>query len=257
MLKKLLLISLLLFLVFPYGCRKKVNTRPGYMTKGTPDYMVNQGYRYLNSGALRISEEKFKNALKKIPNHIKAINGLGIVYLKLKKFDKSLFMFKKVISLNPDQIDAYNFMGIIYSEKGEYEPAKENFLIAANSKIYQTPENAFVNLAMLELKKGKNNSALRYIEKGITKNSEFTQLYNLRGTIYEMKGFYKKAVQSYERALLLSSADNVSLRINIARSYLKMGQKIKARNLLEKMLGEAPSENIKKQIRSMIKEAEK
>lgn len=257
MLKRLPVIFLLIILIIPAGCKKEVNTKPAYLTKGTPEYIVNEGYRYLNGGSLGVAEDKFKNALKKIPNYIKAINGLGIIYLKQGKFDQSLSKFKKIINLNPEKIDAYNFIGIIYSEKGEYELAKENLLIAANSDLYKTPENAFVNLAMLELKNGKRDSALRYIDKGIMKNSEFPQLHNLKGTIYEMNGSFKKAVKSYERALLLSGSTNIGLRISIAKGYQKMGQKKKALNLLEKILGEAPPENIRKQIRSMISELEK
>ena len=94
------------------------------------------------------------------------------------------------------------------------------------------------------------------ISPTLIKNPEFVSLYNVRGSIYEQKGFYKQAVYNYERALQLSMGKDVGIKLNIARGYLKMGQRGKALNLLEEMLGETPSAEIRKVIIGMIKEAE-
>ncbi len=257
MYRKIKLLFLITTLIFFSFCKKNVKTIPDHLKKGTAEYYMNNGYKSLNQGSLNISMEQFRKALKKKPGLMKASMGLGIVYLKQMKFNESLKLFTDIAKHYPSNADAFNFMGIIHSELGNYESAKENFLIAANSQNYSTPENAFLNLAVLEVKFKRLDNALRYIEKGLTKNSEFVSLYNLKGSIYEEKGFYKKAVYNYERALQLSRVKDISIKINIARGYIKMGQRIKALNLLEKMLGEAPSAEIRNIISKMIKQAEK
>jgi len=250
----LLIISIVIFLPF---CRKKVNTLPAFMQKGNPEYIINQGFGYINQGIYKKAEERFTKALKIMPDHLRALNGLGIIFLKQKKFKESEKKFKRILSLNPLQVDAHNFLGIVYSEMGEYDKAKENFLIAANSSEYKTPENAFQNLAMLEIKHGKLKSALRYINKGLDKNRDFSSLYSIRGLIYETKGFNQKALYNYERALFLSKNKSLPLKINVARGYIKMGLKIKALNLLEKMISEARSEKERVIVRKMIKSIDK
>ncbi len=254
--KAILLISILMLIMFSF-CNKEVKTIPDYLRKGTAAYHQNKGYMYLNQGSLNIAMEQFIKALKKKPGLIGATMGLGIVYLKQMKFQKSLKEFSKIAKHNPSNADAFNFIGIIYTELGDYDLAKENYLIAANSENYSTPENAYLNLAMLEMKRNKPNNALRYIEKGLIKNTEFSPLYNLRGSIFEKKGFYKKAVYNYERSLQLSGVKDINTKINIARGYIKMGKKNKALNLLEQMLGETPSPAIRKLIINMIKQVEK
>ncbi len=248
-------IFILLLLIFP-ACKKKVNTLPPYLTKGNPEYIINEGYMYLNQGLLNKSEERFKKALREIPNHLKALNGLGIIYLKQKKFDKSAMQFKKILKYNQSQVDANNFLGIIYSEKGEYEKAKENFLIAANTPEYKTPENAYQNLALLEIKRGKTDSALRYIEKGILKNRDFAGLYAVRGMIFDAKKLYRKALYNFEKALKLSKVKSFNLKMNVARGYIKTGQRLLALNLLEKMIAEASSEAERAIVRKMMKSLE-
>lgn len=246
------IIILLLLMILPF-CTKKVNTIPAYMQKGNPEYIINQGYQYLNQGILTKAEERFKKALRMIPNHLRALNGLGIIYLKQKKFNLSRSEFEKILQLDPRQVDAYNFLGIIYSETGNYEKSKENFLIAANSSEYKTPENAYQNLAMLEIKHKKLDSALRYIEKGIKLNRDFPGLYTVRGIIYETKGLNNKALYNYERALALAKNKDLTYKINVARGYIKTGQKTKALNILEKMLAEVKSEGEREVVRKMIK----
>jgi len=249
----ILILSALIFFTF---CSKQVKTIPPHLRKGTAEYHLNKGYNHLNRGSLNIAMEQFLKALKKKPGLMKASMGLGIVYLKQMKFNESLKIFSDVANHYPSNADAFNFMGIIHSELKHYDSAKENFLIAAHSQHYSTPENAYLNLALLEIKFKHPDNAIRYIEKGLVKNPEFVSLYNLKGTIYEKKGFYKKAVYNYERALQLSRVKDIRIKINIARGYIKMGLRRKAINLLEQMLGEAPSAEFRNLITDMIKQAE-
>jgi tetratricopeptide (TPR) repeat protein len=162
-----------------------------------------------------------------------------------------------VINLNAKAYDAYNYLGVIFSETGKYELAKENFLVAANAEKYMTPENAYANLAMLEVKQNKFDSALRYADKGLEKNKNFPLLYNVKGIVYENREEYKKAVFYYEKALSLLTEDDITMLINLGRVQSRMGDKNAALDTLEKALGKALTPQLKEQIMSMIREVEK
>ena len=240
------------------GCSKKeVATRPGQLKPGTAEYYLQEGIYYINEGNMTMAEQKLKLALKKDHELVEALNGMGIVCLNRRNFDDAVKYFRRVIQLNSKAYDAYNYLGVIFSETGKYELAKENFLIAANADKYMTPENAYANLAMLEVRQNRLDSALRYVEKGLANNKNFPHLYNVKGIIFENRGDYKKALFYYEKALSLLTHDDVTFLINIGRVQSRMGEKNKALDTLEKALGKAFAPQIKEQIRAMIKEVEK
>lgn len=243
---------------FP-GCSKK-NTGakyPGQLKPGSAEYILNEGIFYLNAGNIKMAEKKLLRALKKKPTLLPAVNALGIVYLNKREFDKALEYFKKVIRINPKYYDAYNYLGVIYTETGKYNLAKENLLMAANAEKYRTPENSFVNLAQLEIRQKKFESALRYVEKGLDKNDRFAPLHNLKGVVLENQEDYRGALSSYEKALSLLTEGDVVYMINVGRIYTKMGQKSKALDILEKAFSRAYLPQQRTQIREMIKDIEK
>lgn len=240
------------------GCSgNKVKSGPGQLKRGTPEYDLNEGLYFLNAGDIKAAEKKFVQALKKDPNMVGAINALGIVYLNKREFDNAVKQFRRVIQLNPKFFDAYNYLGVIFSETGKYELARENLLIAANAETYRTPENAYSNLASLEVNNNKLDSALRYVEKGLEKNKNFAPLYNLKGIVFENRKEYKEAITCYEKALSLLTEDDATILINIGRTYGKMGDKKKALDILEKALSKAYLPQLKKQVLDLIKEMEK
>ena len=253
-----LIILLIFSLLMTAVCAKnKTRKYPGQLKRGSAEYYLNEGILYLNAGNIALAEKKLLLALKQKPDLVGAINGLGIVYLNTREFGKAVRQFRRVISLNSNFFDAYNYLGVIFTETGKYELAKENFLIAANAEKYRTPENAFANLARLEVTQNKMDSAMRYVEKGLEKNRNFAPLYNLKGIIFENRKEYKKSIYYYEKALSLLTEEDVSYLINIGRIYAKMGEKNKALDLLEKALPKALAPIIREQIKKLIKEVEK
>lgn len=254
----ILLLFIFSILVIP-NCSKKdpVRHRPGQLKKGTPGFYLNEANYYLNMGNYSMAEKKLRLELQKNPDLVGAINGMGIVCLQKREFDRAAQYFRRVIRLSTNNYDAYNYLGVIFTETGRYNLAKENFLIAANSDKYRTPENAFANLARLELSKDKLESALRYVNKGLEKNKAFPPLYNIKGAIFEKQKEYKKSIYYYEKALSLLTEDDVAYLINVGRVYALVGQKNKALDILEKALPKAYSPELKKQVHDMIQALEK
>jgi len=240
------------------GCtpKEKNPQYPNRLKPGTAEYLLHEGIFYLNSGNINLAEKKLLKALKKKPTLIGAVNGLGIVYLQKRDFKKSIGYFNQVIRTNPESYDAYNYLGVAYTELGEYNLAKENLLRAANAEKYKTPENAYVNLAMLEIRQGRHDAALRYVEKGLEKNPRFPPLCNLMGVIYENQENFPEALKWYEKALSLLTEEDVTFLVNLGRVYSKMGKKDKALDTLEKALSKAYSPEMQAQIRTLIKSVE-
>lgn len=252
--KKTIILAIMLSLAV--GCQKKVSTMPGQLKPGSAEYVMNQGIFYLNEGNINLAEKKLLEALKKSPDLQGALNALGLVYMYRRDFTQSITYFKKLLAKNPTFYDAYNSLGLIYTELNEYNAAKENLLTAANATGYPTPENAFVNLAMLELKYDRPDAASRYADKALEKNRSFAPIFNIKGIIAEKESKYEDAIAYFKKALSLLTEEDISILINMGQVYIKTGDKRKALDLLEKALANAKNDPMKDYIRNLIKSLE-
>lgn len=232
-------------------------TAPGQIQPGSAEFLANEGIAFLNAGRLEQAAEKLDLALKKNPRLVQALNGMALVHAYRREFAKAVELLRRLLQVSPNFYDAYNLLGTAYSEMGEYEKAKESLLIAANAQEYQTPENAFANLATLELKFAKPDSALRYAEKGLLLNRRFAPLFTLKGQALEALGRLAEAGESFDRALLLLTAPDPLVQISAARVAARLGEKKKALDLLEQALGLAQDAALKDEIMRRIRELDR
>lgn len=235
---------------------KNTNSNPGSLKKGSPEFFVNEGLAYLNMGDLEKAEKRFQQALAKSPEMPPALNGIGIVCLQKRDFDKASQYFRRVLQINPKFFEAYNFLGVINSELGNYDLARENFLVAANAEKYPTPENPYTNLALLEIKNNKPESAMRYIEKGLEFNKNFPALHNVKGIVHEHVKEYGEAVKAYEKALSLLTHEDANILVNLGRAFSLNGEKNRALDTLEKAISITVDVSLRGQIRTMIEDIE-
>ena len=231
----------------------KPRTVPGQMKPGSAEYLANEGIGYLNSGRLDLAENSLVAALKKNPRLVPALNAMALVHVYRRDFARAIDALNLLLQVNPKFFDANNLLGTIYTEQGNYEKAKENLLIAANALEYQTPENAFANLALLEIKFGKFDAALRYAEKGLLLNRRFAPLYNLKGQALENLNKLEEAAENYDRALVLLTVPDPLYLLNSARVAAKLGDRRKALDELELAMGKTQDEALKAEILKLIK----
>ena len=231
----------------------KPRTAPGQLQPGTAEYLANEGVGYLNSGQLNLAEGSLSAALKKNPRYVPALNALALVYVYRRDFPKAIDTLNRLLQMQPKFYDAYNLLGTVYTEMGNYDQAKEKLLVAANADDYLTPENAFANLAVLEIKFNKFDSALRYAEKGIQLNRRFAPLYNLKGLALENMNQLADAADQYEKALVLLTAPDPAYLINSARVAARLGDKKKAMDQLELALGRTQDAAQKAEIIRLIR----
>lgn len=231
----------------------KPRLAPGQMRPGSVEYLSNQGVQHLNDGRLDLAEASLLEALRKNPRYVPALNALGLVYAYRRDFARAIDTLNRLLLIDPKFYDAYNLLGTVYTEQGNYQLAKEKLLVAANADEYLTPENAFANLAVLELKFEKYDAALRYAEKGLLFNRRFAPLYNLKGVALENLNKPGEALENFEKALALAVVADPVYLINSARVLSKLGNRKKALDNLELALGKARDDAQKAEIIKMIK----
>jgi Tfp pilus assembly protein PilF len=232
----------------------RARTAPGQLDPGSAEYLANQGLGYLNANQLDQADIFLHKALQKKPQLVPALHALALVYVYRRDFPKAIETLNRLVLASPKFYDAYNLLGTIYTEQGNYQLAKEKLLLAANAEEYLTPENAFANLAVLEIKFAKYDAALRYAEKGLFLNRRFAPLYNLKGLALENMSEFAQAQENYDKALSLLGHPEPAYLINSARVAARLGDKQKALNSLELAMGNTQDAAQKAEIMRMIRQ---
>ena len=250
--RKIFLCLLVAVMFLACGGRKP-RLVPGQLQPGSAEYLVNEGVGHLNGGRLDLAEKSLLEALTKKPQLVPALNALALVYVYRGDFPQAIKTLERLLRVEPKFYDAHNLLGTIFTEQGQYEKAKENLLIAANAEEYQTPENAFTNLAVLEIKFEKYDAAVRYAEKGLSLNKRFAPLYAQKGRALENLNKLSEAAENFDKALTLQTVPDPGYLVNSARVAAKLGDKKKALDQLEQAMGKTQDEALKAEILGMIK----
>ena len=131
--------------------------------------------------------------------------------------------YEKIIKFSPDSFQAHNNLGLEYEYRNMYQGAVFEYKRALEIK----PDliEARSNLANIYFKTGRFKDARR--EYNLVKKSapllKLGEIENNLGCIYEVEGFWGKALESYQLALKLDPKLNFT-RFNIAKIYQAQGK---------------------------------
>lgn len=211
----------------------------------------------------QLAEENLKKAVFYNPNNKKYRNFLGIVLLKLNKYQDAIFQFKKAIEIDynynearcnlakaywfsnqPDYAleeleknikdninnpETYYLLGKIYSQYGLYRKANDNFI-----KIFKI-DSAEISLEMLK-------DILKDMENNVLKSPN-ANAYHIIAIIHTKLSNYNKAIDAYEKAIKCSITDPLVYN-NLASLYYQTNNIKKAVYYYEKALMMNPNEAI-------------
>lgn len=125
-------------------------------------------YELQTAGHLDQAVAYYKRSLEVEPT-AEAFTFLGWTYSMMGKFEEAIAECKRAIACDPNYGNPYNDIGVYLMQQGKIDEAITWLKQAMQALRYDHPEFPHVNL----------------------------------GTIYEMKGLWPLALQSYERALSL------------------------------------------------------
>ena len=184
------------------------------------------GYIYL--GQLRLAqhqfpeaEKAFQAALDRNPNLADGLRGLMSAYIVQKETDKAIEAAKAQIAKSPNNSAFYDMLGsALYLEKrdlGEVEAAFDK-AVSLNQQNFM----ARTHLIQAHAARGDIDQAIALGEKSINDNPRQPDLFILMGDLYQRKKDWKKAEDSYQKALTFNSQNPVASN-DMARLMLSTG----------------------------------
>ena len=88
-----------------------------------PPQVFDGAVRALNSGNYAAAEEGFQQVLASAPNHIGALQNLGLIYSRTGRLDQAVQTFRRALELRPGDRALLKALGAAYLKQGAYTTA--------------------------------------------------------------------------------------------------------------------------------------
>jgi predicted O-linked N-acetylglucosamine transferase (SPINDLY family) len=173
------------------------------------------------------AESTYQRILDLSPENAEAWQNLGMVCYERARVELEKARVSILESLKfDDSIDVYHYnFGLINEATGQLDLAKQSYREAINLN----PENvdAYNNLGLLEIKTNNSKTAQLVFQDCINNNPKHFGSYINLGNIYLKQEDYTKAIECYEKALLIKHRDPIALE-NLAIAYEQKGDRPQA-----------------------------
>ena len=171
--------------------------------KGNPESHYLLACYYQDRGKNREAIEEFKKVLAIDPEHVKAINGLGVSFDLLGEYALANEFYKLALAKNPNLDYVKNNLGyslILQKKVEEAIPAlKEAVALNEREGLFHN------NLGLAYARSGQFDLALKEFSSG---GDEAKAHFNVAEVYFE-KGLYKEAQSHYAEALKLNPSSTL------------------------------------------------
>lgn len=183
--------SLLVVLLVAISVVACVGPRPMPVDKGrAAELNTKLGLSYLEQGRLDLAELKLQRALKEAPKSSRVLWANALLYEKLEKKKRAEALYRKAIQYNPKDSEALNNFGTFLCKEGREKEAVDMFEKAVANPLYHTPEYAYTNAGLCELKSSNEVKAEEFFRKALDTNTRYASaLYQMALLTYRQKRY--------------------------------------------------------------------
>jgi len=186
------------------------------------------GKKYLDIEVYQKALKALDFAIAIDDKFLSAYYDKAFVYKKLQQYDLALEYYKLTLDIADPTAFTFYHMARIYEKIQDYDEAVTNYLYAIN----EDPGHykSWIKLVQIKVFLKEYDAALEVNKKAleIVNNQE---LFELLGSIYELKKDYQKAIPAFEMGLKLGTVKLQTI-LKLADLYKQTHQLEKFRNLL-------------------------
>ena len=166
---------------------------------------------------LQDAHNYYQKILKIDPNHLGALNNLGVIFKKLGQIQKAKEFFEKVIQIDPNDIDTYYNLGAVFVDLEDFQKAKDCY-----EKVIEIDPNhvkAYYNLGNVLKELKDYQKAKDCYEKAIEIDPKYVNAHNNLGAVFIDLEDFQKAKDCYEKVIEIDP-NHVKAYFNL--SYLQI-----------------------------------
>ena len=96
--------------------RQEASPQPALADAGK---LYAQALQAQREGRLEEAKELYKKVIRKEPRHLQALNNLGVVYLKMKRYKWAIKRFNDALNVKRNYADAHYNLACLYAQKND------------------------------------------------------------------------------------------------------------------------------------------
>ena len=153
------------------------------------------------AGALEKARHEFKKCLRRQPNHLGALNLLGVVLLKLEQYTEAELYLRRASGIAASDVTLYN-LGVALKALGRPEEALRCLTQASeiNANVAETWNNRGAVLNDLN----RFDEAIQSFDRAIAINGRYDEAFYNRGNALQRLARETEALAAYEAAIALN-----------------------------------------------------
>ena len=188
----------------------------------------------------------FKTVLALNSGYRHPYSNLAEIYLRQHKVDESVAMLQKAIATKPIAADHYN-LGLLQARQKNYPEAEQSLRAAINLEPKRV--EFYATLSSLYARMEQFGKALKIFDICIQQNPARVEPYNALGLLFFKLGklpdaikVFEKGKQAAEQHEQQGNIEYLKLLINLAESYVKLGEKDKAKAIFQQLADGRPEQ---------------
>ncbi|UCG30531.1 MAG: tetratricopeptide repeat protein [candidate division WOR-3 bacterium] len=123
-----------------------------------------------------------KDAIAANPDDLEAYRSMASTYYETQAYYPAIEVCKRAVAIEGDNIVVYNILGYSHMGVREYDDASDTF--GKLIKLAPNDPNSYDSMAEAQLFRGDTTQAIRFYEKAIAVDANFTNPYYMLGEIY-------------------------------------------------------------------------
>jgi tetratricopeptide (TPR) repeat protein len=186
--------------------------------------------------ATDLNEENLKGAIEEFTQAINLKNDFaesyferGKTYIEIGDFENAEKDFQTAVKLNPKLTESYVYLAQIQLAKGNDEEALKYL---EKSSHGQKDYKYYFSLGKINFNNKNYEKAVEYLSKAIEQNPYLVDAYDLRAKAFKELGQYIKAIEDFKRAYTLMPEEK-SFFVEISQVYFLLALKKFENNNLE------------------------
>jgi Tfp pilus assembly protein PilF len=259
---------------------------PGWYAGHPPRNYYKLGAGFLGAGLLDQALPYLETALQQRPDNFKATLAIGQVHLEANRLPQARQYLEKALALNPDSPEALNNMGGVLIGEGHPEEALrcfEKLLRVAPDSTYgltnaataltrlnrpadaerlyrralrHDPRNSETadRLGLLVGQQGRLDEAISLFKQALEYDPKNSSAINNIAVAYMQSGKGDDAVAALQYGIQVAP-DYDTLYLNLARIWVNRGDRIRARDVLRRLLDRFPNHAVARQMLQQLGEA--
>jgi len=116
-----------------------------------PKTLYAQALKMQRQGKLEEAKELYKQVIKAQPGNIKALNNLGVVYMKMKRYKWAIIRLNEAIRIKRDYVDAHYNLACLYAQINDRKKSmvylKKAIALNPEARLWAARDADFKSLA--------------------------------------------------------------------------------------------------------------